>query len=290
MTRSELSVYFTTKFCNIKTEKDIGIRQKVEEHLIEVIDTGLNINEIFFIALEGSQNYQLDLPDSDIDTKLIILTTFNDFVFNHKPISTTHIRENNEHTSITDIRNYFSSLRKQNINFIETLFSPWIIVNKKYENEFKQLFDNRELIAHYNSVKAVKTIGGIVTDRYNAIYNLNSKKADIIKQYGYDGKSVSHLLRLYWFLCHYTREEPYSECIVPDEIYKVMIFELKENRISLNVIESYVTWLYKIIQAMIDDYVDSHKEIVNEEAENLLNDLQYSLIQISFWADCAVQS
>ena len=58
---------------------------------------------------------------------------------------------------------------------------------------------------------------------------------------------------------------------------------------SLNVIESYVTWLYKIIQAMIDDYVDSHKEIVNEEAENLLNDLQYSLIQIFFWADCIVQ-
>lgn len=287
MTRSELSVFFTTKFCDIKTEKDIEIRQKVEEHLIEAIDTGLDMNKIFFIALEGSQNYQLDLPNSDIDTKLIILPSFNDFVFNNKPISTTHIRANNEHTSITDIRNYFLSLRKQNINFIETLFSPWIIVNKKYENEFKQLFDNRELIAHYNLVKAVKTIGGIATDRYKAIYNLNSKKADVINQYGYDGKSVSHLLRLYWFLCHYINEEPYSECIIPDEIYKVMIFELKENKISLNIIKNYAPWLYKIIQTIVDDYVNNHKEIVNDTAENILNNLQYNLVKMSVLADCA---
>jgi len=287
VTRSELSVFFTTKFCNIKTEKDIEIRQKVEEHLIEAINTGLNINKIFFIALEGSQNYQLNLPTSDIDTKLIILPTLNDFVFNHKPISTTHIRENGEHTSITDIRNYFSSLRKQNINFIETLFSPWTIVNRKYENEFKQLFDNRELIAHYNSIKAVKTIGGIATDRYKAIYNLNSKKADVIKQYGYDGKSVSHLLRLYWFLCHYMNDKPYIECIIPDEIYKEMIFSLKENQISLNIIESYAPWLYKIIQAMVDDYVNNHKEIANDAAENIFNNLQYNLVKMSVLADCA---
>lgn len=289
MTRSELSVFFTTKFCDIKTEKDIGIRQRVEEHLIEAIDTGLSINKIFFIALEGSQNYQLDLPNSDIDTKLIIFPTLNDFVFNHKPISTTHIRKNNEHTSITDVRNYFSSLRKQNINFIETLFSPWIIVNRKYENEFKQLFDNRELIAHYNSVKAVKTISGIVDDRYKAIYNLNSKKADVIKQYGYDGKSVSHLLRLYWFLCHYIDNKPYTECIVPDEIYKVAIFELKENKVSLNIIKNYAPWLYKTIQTMVDDYVNNHKEIVSDTAENILNNLQYNFVKMSVLADCAKQ-
>jgi len=288
MTRSELSIYFTTKFCDIKTEKDIEIRQKVEEHLIEVINIGLNINEIFFIALEGSQNYQLDLPNSDIDTKLIVLPTFNDFVFNHRQISTTHIRENNEHTSITDIRNYFSSLRKQNINFIETLFSPWVIVNRKYENEFKQLFYNRELIAHYNSVKAVKTVGGIATDRYKAIYNLNSKRADIIKKYGYDGKSVSHLLRLYWFLYHYTRGESYSECIIPDEIYKSVILELKENKVPLNTVqEDNAPWFYNAIQEIVNNYVTNNEEKINEDAENILNNLQYNLVKMSVLADCA---
>jgi predicted nucleotidyltransferase len=287
MTRSELSIFFTTKFCDIKTEKDIGIRQRVEEHLIEAIDAGLNMDKIFFIALEGSQNYQLDLPNSDIDTKLIILPTLNDFVFNHKPISTTHIRENNEHTSITDVRNYFSSLRKQNINFIETLFSPWIIVNTMYEKEFEILYQNRELIAHYNPVKAVKTIGGVATDRYKAIYNLNSKRADVIKQYGYDGKSVSHLLRLYWFLCHYINNRSYPECILPDELFKAMILELKENKISSNIIKNYATWLYNMIQEMVNDYVNNHEEIINEEAENLLNDLQYNLVKLSLLISCA---
>ena len=289
MTRSELSVFFTTKFCDIKTEKDIEIRWRVEEYLIEAIDTGLNKDKIFFIALEGSQNYELDLPTSDIDTKLIILPDFNDFVLNHQPVSTTHIRENGEHTSFTDVRNYFNSLRKQNINFIETLFSPWIIVNRKYEEVFKVLYQNRELIAHYDSVKAVKTVGGIATDRHKAVYNLNSKKADIIKQYGYDGKSVSHLLRLYSFLYNYINEKPYLECIIPDRFHKMTILKLKENKVSLDTVKNYTFWLYNAIQKMVNNYVNNHEEAINEEAENLLNDLQYSLIQMSFWADCAVQ-
>ena len=289
MKYKEISNQFTFKYAYCQTEKDNMILHKVEEHLAEVIDNNyFRLKDIFFIALEGSQNYRLDLPSSDIDTKLIVLPNFNDFVLNHKPVSTTHIRENGEHTSFTDVRNYFNSLRKQNINFIETLFSPWIIVNTMYEKEFKVLYQNKELIAHYSPVKAVKTIGGIATDRYKAIYNLNSKRADVIKQYGYDGKSVSHLLRLYWFLYHYINNRSYTECILPDELPKAMILELKENKISSNTIKNYAPWLYDTIQEMVNDYVNNHEEVINKEAENLLNDLQYALVQMSFLADCAV--
>ena len=290
MKYKEISNHFTFKYAYCQTEKDNLILHKVEEHLAEVIDNNyFELKDIFFIALEGSQNYGLDLPSSDIDTKLIVLPNFNDFVLNHKPVSTTHIRENGEHTSFTDVRNYFNSLRKQNINFIETLFSPWIIVNTMYEKYFEILYQNRELIAHYDSVKAVKTIGGIATDRYKAIYNLNSKKADIIKQYGYDGKSVSHLLRLYCFLYNYTKEKPYVECIIPDEQSKITILKLKENKVPLDTIEDYILCLYNTIQEMVNDYVNNNEEVINEEAESLLNDLQYALVQMSFLADCAVQ-
>ena len=283
MTRSELSVFFTTKFCDIKTEKDIEIRQKVEEHLIEAIDTGLNMDKILFIALEGSQNYQLDLPNSDIDTKIIVLPSLNDIVWNKKPVAMTHIRANEEHTSITDVRNYFSSLRKQNINFIETLFSPWIIVNRKYENEFKQLFDNRELIAHYNSVKAVKTISGIVDDRYKAIYNLNSKKADVIEKYGYDGKAVSHLIRIYAFLKRYIRNFPYKDCIVPDEEEKEIILFFKQNLANKEEGLSIAKNMFDTIQREVDNYVNTHEEIVNSKAKFILENVQYYMVKKGLW-------
>ena len=284
MTRSELSVFFTTKFCDIKTEKDIKILRRVEEHLIEIIEQKeLDIHQIFFIALEGSQNYGLDLLDSDVDTKMIVLPSLNDIVWNKKPMATTHIRANEEHISITDIRNYFSSLRKQNINFIETLFSPWIIVNKEYKNEFKQLFDNRELIARYNEYKAVKTIGGISIDRYKAIQNLNSKKADVIEKYGYDGKAVSHLIRIYAFLKRYIHNFPYKDCIVPNEEEKEIILFFKQNLADKEEGLSIAKNMFDTIQREVDNYVNTHEEIVNSKAKFILENVQYYMVKKGLW-------
>ena len=271
---------FTYEYCRCETEKDYNILHRVEEHLIEIIEQReLDIHQIFFIALEGSQNYGLDLLDSDIDTKMIVLPSLNDIVWNKKPMAMTHIRANEEHTSLTDIRNYFSSLRKQNINFIETLFSPWIIVNKEYRNEFEQLFNNKELIAHYDECKAVKTIGGISIDRYKAIQNLNSKKADVIEKYGYDGKAVSHIIRIYAFLKRYVRNFPYQTCIIPDEKEKEIILFFKQNLADKEEGLSVAKNIFDAIQREVDDYVNTHEEIINFKAESILKNMQYYMVK-----------
>lgn len=271
---------FTYEYCRCETEKDYNILYRVEEHLIEIIkQRELDIHQIFFIALEGSQNYGLDLLNSDVDTKMIVLPSLNDIVWNKKPIAMTHVRANEEHTSITDIRNYFSSLRKQNINFIETLFSPWIIVNKEYKNEFEQLFNNRELIARYDECKAVKTIGGISIDRYKAIQNLNSKKADVIKKYGYDGKAVSHIIRIYAFLKRYVRDFPYQTCIIPDEEEKEIILFFKQNFADKEEGLSVAKNMFDAIQREVDNYVNTHEEIINSKAESILENIQYYMVK-----------
>jgi len=271
---------FTYEYCKCETEKDYNILHRVEEHLIEIIEQReLDIHQIFFIALEGSQNYGLDLLDSDVDTKMIVLPSLNDIVWNKKPIAMTHIRANEEHTSITDIRNYFSSLRKQNINFIETLFSPWIIVNAEYRNEFEQLFNNRELIARYDECKAVKTIGGISIDRYKAIQNLNSKKADVIEKYGYDGKAVSHIIRIYAFLKRYVRDFPYQTCIIPDKEEKEIILFFKQNFADKEEGLSVAKNMFDAIQREVDDYVNTHEETINSKAEFILKNVQYYMVK-----------
>lgn len=271
---------FTYEYCRCETEKDYNILYRVEEHLIEIIkQRELDIHQIFFIALEGSQNYGLDLLNSDVDTKMIVLPSLNDIVWNKKPIAMTHVRANEEHTSITDIRNYFSSLRKQNINFIETLFSPWIIVNKEYKNEFEQLFNNRELIARYDECKAVKTIGGISIDRYKAIQNFNSKKADVIKKYGYDGKAVSHIIRIYAFLKRYVRDFPYQTCIIPDEEEKEIILFFKQNFADKEEGLSVAKNMFDAIQREVNNYVNTHEEIINSKAESILENIQYYMVK-----------
>lgn len=83
-------------------QKRQKIMARMREHLVPVLEhcrggwVGL--------FLQGSQNYNLDYEGSDIDTKVIMLPSFSDFVLNAKPLSTTHIMENNEHVDFKDIK------------------------------------------------------------------------------------------------------------------------------------------------------------------------------------------
>ena len=73
---------------------DEKIMRRLSEHLDAVKEKHPEWVGIF---LQGSQNYKLDYEGSDVDSKLIVLPSFEDFVLNRKPYSYTHIMENDEH-------------------------------------------------------------------------------------------------------------------------------------------------------------------------------------------------
>lgn len=85
------------------------------------------------VFLQGSQNYELDYDGSDIDTKAILIPSFKDFIMNNKPVSTTLILPSNEHIDIKDIRLFMDCFKKQNINFIEILFTQYKVMNPEFE-------------------------------------------------------------------------------------------------------------------------------------------------------------
>ena len=92
-----------------KALKYKNISDRLYEHLDESLGY-FDYYQIVGIFLQGSQNYGLDTEESDIDTKLIVLPKFEDIVFNKQPVSTTHIRENDEHIDFKDLRLYIQTL------------------------------------------------------------------------------------------------------------------------------------------------------------------------------------
>ena len=98
------------------------IFEKLNEHYKEAQTLGY---EIFALVLQGSQNYGLDIYNdeykSDVDTKLIVLPTLDDLIEERKPISYTHVLDNDEHIDVKDIRIMWDCFKKQNVNFIEIL-------------------------------------------------------------------------------------------------------------------------------------------------------------------------
>lgn len=161
------------------------IFKQVEEHYDDALALFPD-SRIVGIFLQGSQNYGLDYEGSDVDTKLIVVPTFEDIVFNRKPISTTHIRENEEHLDIKDLRLYFQTFVKQNLNFLEILFTDFSIVNSMYEDWWDVLLNYREKIAHMNPYRAVKSMKGIAMEKYHAMEHPYPSKMEVLAKWGYD--------------------------------------------------------------------------------------------------------
>ena len=154
-----------------------------------------------YIALQGSQNYSLDTENSDVDTKVITLPSLDQIIKNKKPTSFTHVRANNEHIDMKDVRLMFDCFKKQNINFIEILFTDYyFIMNDKYKSLLEELRSHAEEIAVLNPYRAIKCMKGMAFEKYNALCHPYPAKIDIINKYGYDGKQLHHLLRLEYFL------------------------------------------------------------------------------------------
>ena len=114
------------------------VKKRLMEHLSEARQY-FSEEQIVGIFLQGSQNYGLDLPGSDVDTKLIVVPSFKDICLNRKPVSTTHVLSNDEHIDWKDIRLYMETFRKQNLNFLEILFTDYYWINPMYEEQWMRL-------------------------------------------------------------------------------------------------------------------------------------------------------
>jgi predicted nucleotidyltransferase len=178
--------------------------------------------EVVGVFLQGSQNYELDYEGSDIDCKAILLPKFEDFVLNNKAVSTTHVLENNEHIDLKDIRLMFDYFKKQNINFVEILFTRYKIINPKYAVYMQKLFDNNERLAHYNNYASLNCIAGTSMEKYKALEHPYPTIVDKIEKYGYDPKQLHHIIRLNEFIKRYIAGEKYSGCLISkDKEYEI---------------------------------------------------------------------
>ena len=261
---------------------DEWIMTRLAEHYEEAKEH-FDESRIVGIFIQGSQNYGLDYEGSDIDTKLIVVPTFEEIAFNKKPHSTTHIRANNEHIDFKDIRLYIETFRKQNLNFLEILFTPYKIVNPQYAEFWQKLVDAREAIAHYDIHRAIKSMKGIALEKYHAMEHRYPSKVDIIDQYGYDSKQLHHLLRVEEYLARYIAGESYEKCLIPNPIRAKRLRAIKENNglLSLEEARAAADASMKIIEMMCEEGLTYYSEGYDPEVEKLLKEVQYDIMKFA---------
>ncbi|MGF6375000.1 hypothetical protein M2140_000034 [Clostridiales Family XIII bacterium PM5-7] len=192
-----------------------GVMDRVMDHHLIAQELG---HEVVGTFLQGSWNYGDGVSDeeSDVDTKCLVIPSFNDFCLNKKPVSYTHITDNDEHIDIKDLRLYVECFKKQNVNFVEILFTEYFVINPKYASAFNKLLENRERIGHYNNYATLNCIAGMAMEKNKALCHPYPSIADKIEKYGYDGKQISHIYRLEEFMNKWIAEVSYEECLKSD--------------------------------------------------------------------------
>lgn len=237
-------------------------------------------HKVLGVFLQGSQNYKLDYDGSDIDTKAILIPSLKDILLNRKPISTTLILPTNEHIDIKDIRLYIDCFKKQNINFLEILFTPYRIINKEYIELFAPMIENNEKIAHYNSYKAIMSMLGCMEEKYARMTHMCPTKKEKIETYGYDNKELHHLLRIKEFLQRYINGISYEKCLISNvpqwliEVKTKYLYTLKEAELIAD--EN-----VRVAKEMVKNYMSLNEPFVDKEVEEILDNVMYDILKYS---------
>lgn len=255
------------------------IMERLQEHYDEALEH-FPKDRIVGIFLQGSQNYGLQVPGSDVDTKLIVVPTFEDIAMNRKAVSTTHVRANDEHIDFKDIRLMFQTFRKQNLNFLEILFTEFKIINPLYADLWAEVEKYKEEIAHYNLYFAVKAMKGIALEKYHAMEHRYPAKIEIIDRMGYDPKQLHHLVRVDDYLQRYINGESYEDCLHPTDpeylkAIKLGKYTLEEARVLAD------QTLAHVDEICAPYTKDSEFNVSNARVDAILDSAQYEIMKVA---------
>lgn len=186
---------------------------RLQQQLNEALNSNHDIYDWFVIASNGSMNYGLDNEGSDIDSKLLVIPSLHDLVFNNRQNYLHEMSDNDEHVEIKDIALYMKTILKQNINFVETLFAKCTIVNQKYKKYWHVLQEHCEEIARYDEKRACQCMLGMMKQKREQMIKPTPGRQKNIDMIGYDAKSFHHLMRLALFMHSYLNGLSYKECL-----------------------------------------------------------------------------
>jgi len=255
------------------------IMSEVNNHFREAESLGF---DVFALFLQGSQNYGLDEYSdeykSDIDTKAIIIPSLNELLsYNRTPYSHTHVREDNSHIDIKDVRVMFEMFKKQNTSYLELLFSKYLIVNPKYQKFFDELISMREDISHYNPNQHLRALCGSAHNKFLAMTHISPHSEEKIKKFGYDPKELHHLVRYLDILEKYIAGAPYDVCLDPTDKKTLMAIK-KGNFFTLEKALEVGEYTDKEIKRLADENMQS-PEPINKELGIKMDKLLMSILK-----------
>lgn len=168
---------------NRKTqEEDKRILEAVKHHHDEAAAKG---HLVVMTSLVGSQNYDLDDDNSDIDTFSLVFPPLRDLANAREPFATCYTSSDGGHCEVKDIRLALNLLRKTSPNSVEYFTSKYKIYNPMFETILKEYLDDNSKMWHM-----------VHCNYEHMLYAMAGMAHQLTKRNMPAGKRFSHALRL----------------------------------------------------------------------------------------------
>ena len=174
------------------------VLSKVFEHA-EMIDNWCKVNggERAFTALFGSQNYNLDTKNSDVDTKSVIIPKLEDWTWEDlDKYNTILTMPDGSHAEIKCLPDMCKQYIKCNINFLETLYTEYVDVADNWAWLYSDLLDMRDKLSTSNMYKMGKTWLGYLKQSIDRAFGSASISLGYNPVLGYNPKSLMTAMRI----------------------------------------------------------------------------------------------
>ncbi len=261
------------------TEKERKITERLCDDAELLQEMGYEVMAVF---LQGSQNYGLDYEYSDIDTKAIVLPKFRDMVTGVAPVSMTHVLPSDEHIDIKDIRMMFDVWKRQNINFLEVLYTPYAWLNPKYAEQLNALYENRDAIAHASANVLMKCIYGVMDQKYHALTHPYPACAQEIEKYGYASKQLHHLMRGKQFMERIGAGENFGDALIArDKPYLIQV-KAEHGMYTLTEAQALADATMAWARDYLKEYQSKHANDPVQPQERLFNDVLAGALRV-YW-------
>lgn len=234
------------------------VMARVEKHYACAIEH-YGKEAVLGVFLYGSWNYNTNTPDSDVDTKCILIPSVYNLALH--PLEVKHLHIDDEVCECMSIMHMVNNWKKQNINFLEIMFTDYCIINPLYKADWEDGFPfaDREKVARYDLRQAIRSMV------HQAIHT--------IKQDPNDPKKIMNGVRIVRTLEKVLdTKESYRDCIW-------MANDVREHRYKAPE-PSFVELLLGVLEEYLEKlgiYADkgSDKVAVDRMLETLIMDLIY---------------
>lgn len=164
--------------------------------------------------LFGSQNYNLNTENSDVDTIIVLIPSIK-LLFSEKEVSTTYELEDH-HIVVKDLKAFNKNLLTLSPMAVEPLFSQWTWINDKYKYAYLKFYLN-------NAEKIAMSCPAILYDKVRAMI-----KSMVLKE-SLTGKQYVLCKRMIHLLKKLAEGKSYEEAMWFPDNEAVSMIEIKRN-------------------------------------------------------------